>query len=257
MMDTLFDLRGRVAVVTGGSRGIGAMIARGFVEQGVRTYITARNAEALEETARVLSTYGECIALPANLAEPEDLENFARELASREEKIDILVNNAGATWGASLDEFPEHGWDKVMDLNVKSIFFLTQALLPRLRAAASSEAPARVVNIGSINGLGYAPLSNYSYSASKAAVHHLTRQLAVDLAADNINVNAIAPGFFPSKMTAHMLEHEAEMVKAIPRGRLGTPEDAAGTAIYLCSRAASFVTGHVLVLDGGQHVAGR
>lgn len=257
MMDTLFDLRGRVAVVTGGSRGIGAMIARGFVEQGVRTYITARNAEALEETARVLSTSGECIALPANLAESAGRESFVHEIAGREEKIDILVNNAGATWGASLDEFPEHGWDKVMDLNVKSIFFLTQALLPRLRAAASDEAPARVLNIGSINGLAYAPLSNYSYSASKAAVHHLTRQLAVDLAGDNINVNAIAPGFFPSKMTAHMLEHEAEMVKAIPRRRLGTPEDAAGTAIYLCSRAAAFVTGHVLVLDGGQYVGGR
>jgi NAD(P)-dependent dehydrogenase (short-subunit alcohol dehydrogenase family) len=257
MMDTLFDLRGRVAVVTGGSRGIGAMIARGFVEQGVRDlhHCAQRRGPRGDGSRSVdLRRMHRAASKPGRARGSRE---FARELASREEKIDILVNNAGATWGASLDEFPEHGWDKVMDLNVKSIFFLTQALLPRLRAAASSEAPARVVNIGSINGLGYAPLSNYSYSASKAAVHHLTRQLAVDLAADNINVNAIAPGFFPSKMTAHMLEHEAEMVKAIPRGRLGTPEDAAGTAIYLCSRAASFVTGHVLVLDGGQHVAGR
>jgi NAD(P)-dependent dehydrogenase (short-subunit alcohol dehydrogenase family) len=142
-----------------------------------------------------------------------------------------------------------------MDLNVKSLFFLTQALLPRLRAAGSPEDPARVVNIGSINGLSYAPLQNYSYTASKAAVHHLSRQLAVDLAGDAINVNAIAPGFFPSKMTAHMLEHEAEMVKDIPRGRLGTPEDAAGAAIFLSSRAAAFVTGNVLVLDGGQFAA--
>ena len=221
-MEKLFDLRGKVAVVTGGSRGIGAMIARGLVEEGVRTYITARGAEALAETAEVLSQYGECIALPANLAESEGLRGFAEAIREREGKLDILVNNAGASWGAPLDEFPEKGWDKVMDLNVKSIFFLTQALLPLLRASASSKDPSRVINIGSINGLGYAPLQNYSYGASKAAVRHLTMQLAVDLAKDSINVNAIAPGFFPSKMTAHLLDHEAEMVKAIPRGRLGT-----------------------------------
>jgi NAD(P)-dependent dehydrogenase (short-subunit alcohol dehydrogenase family) len=254
-MEKLFDLSGKVAVVTGGSRGIGAMIARGLVEAGVRTYITARDGDALERTAEALRASGECIAIPANLAEGEARGAFVDELTRRESRIDILVNNAGASWGAPLDEFPESGWDKVMDLNVKSIFFLTQALLPGLRAAASAEDPARVINIGSINGLSYAPLQNYSYVASKAAVHHLTRQLAIDLANDNINVNAIAPGFFPSKMTAHMLEHEAEMAKVIPRGRLGTPEDAAGTTIYLCSRAAAFVTGHVLVLDGGQDVA--
>jgi len=251
----LFRLEGKVALVTGGSRGIGAMIARGLVEQGVRTYISARNADALERTAAELAQLGECIALPADLADSQELTRFVAALEAREDRLDILINNAGATWGASLDDFPEKGWDKVMDLNVKSIFFLTQALLPHLRAAADPGAPARIINIGSINGLSYAPLQNYSYTASKAAVHHLTRQLAVDLAPDNINVNAIAPGFFPSKMTAHMLEHEGEMVKVIPRGRLGSPEDAAGTAIYLCSRASDFVTGHVLVLDGGQDVA--
>jgi NAD(P)-dependent dehydrogenase (short-subunit alcohol dehydrogenase family) len=231
------------------------MIARGLVEQGVRTYITARDGEALARTAEALGEHGECIALPANLAEEAGMQAFVGELTQREDKLDILINNAGASWGAPIDEFPEKGWDKVMDLNVKSIFFLTQALLPALRAAATVEDPARVVNIGSINGLSYAPLQNYSYVASKAAVHHLTRQLAIDLANDNINVNAIAPGFFPSKMTAHMLDYEEEMAKAIPRGRLGTPEDAAGTTIYLCARAAAFVTGHVLVLDGGQDVA--
>ncbi|MEO1078018.1 MAG: SDR family oxidoreductase [Pseudomonadota bacterium] len=254
-MERLFDLRGKVALVTGGSRGIGAMIARGFVEEGVRTYISARNADALAETAATLSTYGECIALPADLSSPDAMEAFVADLASREERIDILVNNAGATWGAPLDEFPLQGWDKVMNLNVRSIFFLTQALLPQLRAAASADDPARVINIGSINGLGYAPLQNYSYVASKAAVHHLTQQLAVDMARDHINVNAIAPGFFPSKMTAHLLEHEEELARSIPRSRLGSAEDAAGSAIYLCSRASAFVTGHVLVLDGGQHVA--
>ena len=262
-MQDLFRLKGKVALVTGGSRGIGAMIARGLVEAGVKTYITARRAEALQATAEALCELGgesggeagQCIALAANLAASEGLTRFAERFAERESKLHMLFNNAGATWGAPLDTFPENGWDKVMDLNVKSIFFLTQALLARLQAAASAEDPARVVNIGSINGLGYAPLQNYSYCASKAALHHLTRQLAVDLAPRHVNVNAIAPGFFPSKMTAHLLDREAEMVKAIPRGRLGTAEDAAGSAIYLCSRAAAFVTGHVLVLDGGQQVA--
>ena len=258
-MRDLFKLKGKVALVTGGSRGIGAMIARGLVEAGVKTYITARRAEALQATAEALceagGEAGQCIALAANLADSEGLAHFAGQFAERESKLHMLFNNAGATWGAPLDTFPENGWDKVMDLNVKSIFFLTQALLAPLRAAASAEDPARVVNIGSINGLGYAPLQNYSYCASKAALHHLTRQLAVDLAPRHVNVNAIAPGFFPSKMTAHLLDREAEMVKAIPRGRLGTAEDAAGSAIYLCSRAAAFVTGHVLVLDGGQQVA--
>lgn len=254
-MQNLFNLQGKVAVVTGGSRGIGAMIARGFVENGVKTYITARKAEELQATQAELSKLGECIAIPSNLATLEGVEAFAAAIAEREPRLDILINNAGASWGASIDEFPEVGWDKIMDLNVKSLFFLTQKLLPALRAAGSAEDPSRVINIGSINGLTYAPLQNYSYVASKAAVHHLSRQMATDLAGDFVNVNAIAPGFFPSKMTAHMLEHEEEMVKHIPRGRLGSPEDAAGTAIYLCSRASAWVTGHVLVLDGGQAVS--
>jgi NAD(P)-dependent dehydrogenase (short-subunit alcohol dehydrogenase family) len=254
-MHKLFDVSGKVAVVTGGSRGIGAMIARGFVTAGVRTYITSRREEELRATEAELAELGECTAIPSDLSSNTGVEAFAAAMAEREEALHILVNNAGASWGAEIDEFPEAGWDKVMDLNVKSLFFLTQALLPRLRAAGSPEDPARVINIGSINGLSYAPLKNYSYTASKAAVHHLSRQLAVDLAGDAINVNAIAPGFFPSKMTAHMLEHEAELVKDIPRGRLGTPEDAAGAAIFLSSRAAAFVTGNVLVLDGGQFAA--
>lgn len=254
-MQQLFDISGKVAVVTGGSRGIGAMIARGFVENGARTYITARREEELRATEAELGALGDCIAIPSNLATLDGVRSFAAEIAERESAVHILVNNAGASWGAGIDEFPEGGWDKVMDLNVKSLFFLTQALLSQLRAAGTAEDPGRVINIGSINGLCYAALQNYSYTASKAAVHHLTRQLATDLAGDCINVNAIAPGFFPSKMTAHMLEHEAEMVKHIPRGRLGTPEDAAGAAIFLCSRASAFVTGNVLVLDGGQYAA--
>jgi NAD(P)-dependent dehydrogenase (short-subunit alcohol dehydrogenase family) len=250
-MKNLFDVSGKVAVVTGGSRGIGAMIARGFVENGVKTYITARKEEELHATAAELSALGQCIAIPSNLADLEGVTAFADAIKEREGQLDILVNNAGASWGADLDDFPENGWDKIMDLNVKSLFFLTQQLLPALRASGTHEDPARVINIGSINGFTHPHMNNYSYSASKAAVHHLTRHLGADLAADFINVNAIAPGFFPSKMTAHMLEDEKEMLKAIPRNRLGNPEDAAGTAIYLSSRASAWVTGHTLALDGG------
>ena len=253
-MKNLFDVSGKVAVVTGGSRGIGAMIARGYVENGVKTYITSRKEEELRATEAELSGLGECVAVPSDLSSVAGVQAFVDSVMEREAKLDILVNNAGATWGATIDEFPENGWDKVMDLNVKSLFFLTQRFLPALRAAGSQEDPARVINIGSINGFSYSPLLNYSYSASKAAVHHLTRHMAADLADEFVNVNAIAPGFFPSKMTAHMLEEEEKMLETIPRGRLGTPEDAAGTAIYLCSRASAWVCGHIVALDGG-HLA--
>ena len=250
-MKNLFDITGKVAVVTGGSRGIGAMIARGFVENGVKTYITARKEDELEATARELSTVGECIPLVSNLGSLEGVTAFAAAIREREDQLHILVNNAGATWGAAIDEFPEGGWDKVMDLNVKALFFLTRELLPALRAAGTADDPARVINIGSVNGFTHSHMNNYSYSASKAAVHHLTRHLGADLAREQINVNGIAPGHFPSKMTAHWAAQEEEMARAYPRGRIGTAEDAAGTAIYLCSRASSWVAGHTIVLDGG------
>ena len=250
-MHKLFDVSGKVAVVTGGSRGIRAMIAEGFVDNGVKTYITARKAEELEATAERLSALGECIPIASDLSTLSGITQFAAAVRERESAVHILVNNAGATWGADIDDFPESGWDKVMDLNVKSIFFLTQQLLPALRAARRDDDPARVINIGSVNGITNAHGNNYGYSASKAAVHQLTRQLGADMAKEGINVNAIAPGLFPSKMTAHMLAHEAELVKGFPIARLGSPEDAAGTAIYLSARASAWVTGHVLVLDGG------
>jgi NAD(P)-dependent dehydrogenase (short-subunit alcohol dehydrogenase family) len=250
-MKKLFDVQGKVAVVTGGSRGIGAMIARGFVENGVRTYITARKEAELRNTERELSALGECIALPSDLSTVAGVAAFAAAIAAAEDRVHILVNNAGATWGADIDEFPESGWDKTMDLNVKSMFFLTQQLLPALRAAGSPEDPARVINIGSINGITHPHMKNYAYSASKAAVHHLTRHLGADLAPQGVNVNGIAPGFFPSKMTAHLLQHEAAMAATFPCGRLGNAEDAAGTAIYLSSRASAWLTGQVIVLDGG------
>lgn len=250
-MKNLFDVNGKVAVVTGGSRGIGAMIARGFVENGVKTYITARKEQELHAMQRELAALGECIAIPSDLSTVAGVTAFAAAVRAAEDRVHILVNNAGATWGADIDAFPESGWDRTMDLNVKALFFLTQQLLPALRAAGTKEDPARVINIGSINGITHPHMNNYAYSASKAAVHHLTRHLGADLAPQGINVNGIAPGFFPSKMTSHLLEHEAAIAATFPCRRLGNAEDAAGTAIYLSARASAWLTGHTIVLDGG------
>ena len=251
-MDSLFSLTGKVAIVTGGSRGLGAMIARGLLESGVKTYITSRKLEELQLAADEMSEFGECIPVQSDLSTVEGVKTFAKIIKARESKIHILVNNAGASWGASIDEYPESGWDKVMDLNVKSIFFLTQQLLSVLRSAGDSEDPARVINISSINGLANPMMPNYAYSTSKAAVIHMTRHMAADLACENINVNGIAPGYFHSKMTAGILDqYEEELLKKTPRGRLGTFEDIAGTAIYLSSRASAWVVGHTVVVDGG------
>lgn len=250
-MKDLFSVSGKVAVVTGGSTGIGAMITRGLVENGARVYITARKVEQLEATAAEMSALGECIAIPSNLGTMDGVEAFASALLEREDKIDILINNAGATWGADIDEFPESGWDKVMDLNVKSLFFLTQKLLPGLRASGKVGDPARVVNIASINGITHPHMNNYSYTASKSAVIHLTRHLAGDLAPEGINVNAIAPGYFPSKMTRHLSDMQEDIAAGTPTRTVGMEEDAAGTVLYLCSRASNYVCGHTIVMDGG------
>ena len=249
----LFSIRGKTAVVSGGSRGIGKMIAAGFVAAGARVYICARKADACAATAAELSALGECLSLPADLSTLAGVDDFASHLREREERLHILVNNAGAAWGAPIDEYPESGFDKVLDLNVKAVFHLTQRLLPLLRAAASEEDPARVINIGSIDGLRVPTAESYAYSASKAAVHMLTRHLASALVGDHINVNAIAPGLFPSRMTAYMFESESadEVVEGIPMKRAGSPEDIAGTAIYLSSRASAYVTGVVLPVAGG------
>ena len=256
-MNNLFDLSGKTALVTGASKGIGEMIATGLLQSGVKTYICSRKEDELFDTQKKLSEYGQCLAICADLSTYEGVAALASKIKESEPKLSILINNAGATWGASLEDFPETGWDKVMNLNVKSLFYLTTALLPSMRLAATSDDPARVVNVGSINGLSYSALQNYSYSASKAAVHHLSKQMAVDLAKDHINVNVIAPGFFPSKMTAHLLDDVEQMLEHIPRRRLGQLEDVAGTVIYLCSRASSFVTGDIVVLDGGQSLLGK
>ena len=252
-MNDLFSVAGKVVVITGGSRGIGAMMARGFVEAGAKTYITARKESELKEAANNLSQYGECVAVSADLSSMDGIKQLVKNIQQCESHIDVLVNNAGATWGANLDVFPENGWDKVMDLNVKSPFFLIQGFLPLLTRAASSENPARIINIASMNGITNPKMNNYSYSTSKAAVIHMTRHLAADLSERAITVNAIAPGLFLSRMTAYAVEgNEAAIEQSIPLGRLGSPEDAAGTAIYLASRASAWMTGHTMVLDGGQ-----
>ena len=253
-MKSLFDVQGKVAVVTGGSSGIGAMMARGLIENGAKVYITARKEERLMAKAAELSELGECIAIPADLSNVEGIEALVAAVSEREDKIDILINNAGANWSASIEDFPEKGWDKVMDINIKSIFFATQKFLPLLKASGSADEPARVINIASINGIRNSGMPTYAYTASKSGVINLTEHLATDLAPYNINVNAIAPGFFPSNMTKQIVENDGmtkTAISQIPRGRMGAPEDIAGTALFLCSRASSWMIGQALVLDGG------
>ena len=257
-MENLFDLKGKIALVTGGSRGIGAMIAEGFVKNGVKTYITSRKAQACDMKAKELSEFGECISVPTDLTDMDEMNKLVSQIKDREDKLNILVNNAGAAWGASFDDFPENGWDKVMDTNVKSVFFLTQKLVDILESSASASDPSRIINIGSIDGLGIPRAETYSYPASKAAVHQLTRVLANRLANRNININAIAPGPFQSNMMAHTLEEYGEEIKSsVPRGRIGIPEDMAGTSIFLCSKASSYITGTIIPVDGGSLIARR
>ena len=254
-MTDMFDLTGKVAVVTGGSRGIGKMIAEEFVRRGVRTYITARKAEPCEQTAKELSEHGECIALPRDLSTMEGIEAFVDEVSARENRLDILINNAGAAWGAPFDEFPEKGWDKVMDLNVKSVFFLTQKFAPLLRASASAEQPAKVINIASIDGIHNTRIETYSYSASKAGVIHLTRRVAKRLVEEHIHVNAIAPGAFASDMNIWARDNPDEVATRIPAQRVGVPDDIAGTAVYMCSRAGDYLVGITIPVDGGVALA--
>ncbi len=250
----LFDVAGKVVVVTGGSRGIGEMIAAGFTRAGARVYISSRKAEACRALAEELSSAGECIAAPADLSTLEGVRQLVDTVAEREQRVDVLVNNAGVTWGAPLEEYPDEGFDRVFALNVKAAFHATVQFLPLLRAAASAEDPARVINVGSIEGLAVPAWENYAYPASKAAVHMLTRQLAHRLAGEAITVNAIAPGLFPSRMTAFVSqdpEASAAVEQIIPLRRWGRPEDMAGVTQFLASRAGSYLTGAVIPVDGG------
>lgn len=248
----IFSVEGKNILITGGSRGIGEMIARGFVENGANVYISSRKADACHALADELSKVGNCVALPADIGRTDELLPLVERLGKRVTKLDVLINNAGATWGAPLDDFTEANWDKVVDLNLKSIFFLTQKLLPLLRKAGSLASPARVLNISSVHGLITPTFETYSYSASKAGLIMLTRHLARRLAKENILVNAIAPGSFATKMMAATLaEMGNEILGETPIRRVGRPEEIAGLAIFLSSRASGYTTGAVIPCDGG------
>ncbi|HWE70637.1 MAG TPA: SDR family oxidoreductase [Acidimicrobiales bacterium] len=250
-MTDLFTIAGKVALVTGGSRGIGLMIASGYVDAGAKVYISSRKAEVGDAVAAELSERGECISLPADLSTEDGCRGLGERLAAREERLDILVNNAGATWGAPIESFDEAAWERVLALNVKGVFHTTKFLLPLLQAAGTPEEPSRVINIGSIDGIHVPVLETYSYSASKAAVHQLTRHLAKRLAPAT-TVNAIAPGPFESKMMHATLEAFGEQIAAsAPLRRIGRPDDMAGTAIFLASRAGAYLTGAIIPVDGG------
>ncbi|MEJ5990545.1 SDR family oxidoreductase [Ramlibacter sp. PS3R-8] len=250
-MKNLFDLQGRVALVTGGSRGIGKMIAAGFLHQGAKVYITARKAAACDATAEELSAIGPCISLPIDVSSIEGARQLAAQIGQREGRLDILVNNAGAAWGEPFDTFPEGGWDKVVDLNMKTPFFLTQALHASLKKAATAQRPAKVINIASIDGISVNPWETYSYAASKAGLIHLTKRMALRLAEDHIVMSGIAPGPFASDMNKQARDHGDEVARRVPVGRIGSPEDMAGAAIFLASRAGDYVVGETLVVDGG------
>lgn len=253
-MDTsqLFSLTGRTALITGGSRGIGRMIAEGFIAQGARVYISSRKADACEKAAAELSKAGgACIPLPMDVSTVDGAQRLAAAYTAREPKLDILVNNAGAAWLAQFDSFPEKGWDKVMNLNVKAPFFLTQALHGALRAAAAKERPAKVINIASIDGIYLTPQETYSYVASKSGLIQLTRLMAAKLIPDHIVVAAIAPGPFKSDMNILARDHADQVAARVPARRIGRDEDMAGAAIYLASRAGDYVVGSTLTVDGG------
>ena len=248
----LFDLTGKVAVVTGGTRGIGLMITRGLLQAGASAYVSSRKPEAGAAAVAELSAYGPVASVPADLSREEECVRLAAEVGGFEERVHILVNNAGANWGAPLEEFPASGWDKVINLNLKAPFFLTRAFLPLLEAAGTADDPARVINVGSIDGLRVPELSTYSYSSTKAGVHQLTRVLARELGPRHITVNAVAPGPFESKMMAATLAaHGDEIAAASPLGRIGRPDDMAGVAVFLSGRGGAYVTGAVIPVDGG------
>ena len=254
-MTELFSLQGRVALVTGGSRGIGRMIASGLLRHGAKVFISARKAEQCDETAKELSSLGTCISLPADVSTVEGCRLVALEMAQRESGLDILVNNAGAAWGEPFESFPEKGWDKVVDLNMKTPFFLTQALHEMLKAAAKPQQPAKVINVASIDGISVNKWDTYSYTASKAGLIHLTKRMALRLAQDNIVVSGIAPGPFPSEMNKEARDHGDHVAQHVPAGRIGVEDDMAGVAVYLASRAGNYVVGETIAVDGGVTIA--
>ena len=264
-MDGLFSLEGKVALVTGGTSGIGLMIAKGFVKSGAKVYVASRKAEACEQTAKELSELGkesgggECIGIPADLGAEGGAQALASELVKLESQLDILVNNAGTTWGAPIDKYPDKAWKRILTLNVQSMFELTRDCLPLLEVAGNSERHAKVINVSSVAGMSSSSMSAYAYGPSKAAVNQMTRMLASEFAAKHICVNAIAPGLFPSKMTDFMMPDDnaaAAIGKNIPLGRVGSEADMQGLALFLASRAGDYITGTVIPIDGGELLRG-
>ncbi|CAO3624686.1 unnamed protein product [Cunninghamella blakesleeana] len=254
----LFNVKDKVVLVTGGGRGIGEMIATGFVAAGAKVYISSRSGAVCEKVAKELTAKGpgKCFSIPGDLQKLEDIKKIVEDLSKAEDHLDVLINNSGATWGAGIDQYPSEAFDKVVNLNLNRVFSLTQALLPLLRAKATNDNPSRIINIGSINGELPPSFETYAYSSSKAAVHHLTKHLAGRLGREHILVNAIAPGAFPSKMMAATLKKDGDrIIQGIPVGRVGSPEDIAGTCIYLSSRAGQYTTGAVFPVDGGSLVS--
>jgi NAD(P)-dependent dehydrogenase (short-subunit alcohol dehydrogenase family) len=251
-MTDLFSIEGKVALVTGGGSGIGWMIAEAYARAGARVYIASRKQKELDARIAELADAGDCRAIVADLSSEAGCQGLGDEIERREGRLDVLVNNAGANWGAAYEEYPESAWDRVLNLNVKGVFQLTRRLTPQLAAAATPEDPARVINIGSIDGILVPTLETYAYSASKAAVHHLTAVLAKKLAPQHITVNAVAPGPFQSRMMKATLDRFGDAVaRRVPLGRIGSPEDMAGVAIFLASRAGAFVNAAVIPVDGG------
>ncbi|KAH9889881.1 NAD-P-binding protein [Cubamyces lactineus] len=264
-VDNLFNVKGKVVLVTGGSRGIGKMIATGFVKNGAKVYISSRSAKDCDATAKELNALGPgtCIPLPADMQKLEEVERLVKELSAREKALHVLVNNAGAAWGSTLDEYPDSAWTKLLTLNLQRVFTLTQKCLPLLRAGAEQGGldgdvyrdPARIINIGSVEGLAVPDHETYAYSASKAGLHHLSRHLAGRLGSEGITSNTLACGPFESKMMAQTLREHGEIIRAsIPLGRIGTAEDVAGACIFLASRAGAWINGATIQVDGGSIV---
>jgi NAD(P)-dependent dehydrogenase (short-subunit alcohol dehydrogenase family) len=262
-LEDLFSIKGKTALVTGGATGIGRMAATPMVNSGATVFIASRKGQDCVKTAEEINALngpGKAIGFAADVSSEEGIENLVLDLQGKTDKLDILINNAGVTWGAPLDEFPYGAWGKVMDVNVAGLFALTQKLLPMLKSSATPEDPSRIINLGSVMGTAYIGDGAYSYAASKAAVHHLTKILANEMASEYITINAFAPGPFQSKMTAFATttdEQVANVGKGVPLGRIGSPEDIAGATLYLCSKAGAYITGAILPLDGGIHTISR
>ncbi|KAG2223794.1 hypothetical protein INT45_001928 [Circinella minor] len=253
-MENIFSVKDKVVLVTGGSRGIGEMIATGFVAHGAKVYITSRKASVCDQVAQTLTKRGpgQCISLPADLQSLDEIKRLVAELSKREDHLDVLVNNAGATWNESFETYPDDAFTKIIKLDVQRVFSLIQACFPLLTTKSSIENPSRVINIGSVNGEGIVSNEVYAYTAAKAGLHHLTRHLAGKLGHKGVTFNNVAPGAFPSKMMEETLEKVGDLIKATtPLGRIGSPEDIAGTCIYLASRAGQFTNGSTIAVDGG------